>query len=104
MTEHRDLFSTRLRVARLHHAPGDWRGAKEWKELGRHDSKAQTFGFISTAQKNATRIKSGDLFKRLALLLPVDDVRHRHVALRDSLRRIDSFEENNAFWLRKLQR
>jgi hypothetical protein len=92
MTDHHDRLAALLHVLGLQGAAADRVSLEKWKEFGRHARSAHTFSFIARAEKDATGNKRGDLFERLALRLPVSDVRNRHVAFGNSLPRIDTEE------------
>src|SRR6185369_233915 len=77
---------------------------EEWKKLAGHARTAHALSLVAGSQKQTARKESHDLFERRGLLLPVNDVRHRQVAQRDSLPRINPIEQNDSIRLRKLQR
>src|SRR6185369_11602940 len=70
---------------------------EEWKKFAGHARAAHALSLVAGSQKQTSRKESRDLFERRGLLLPIDDVRHRHVTLRNSLPRIDPIEQNDSF-------
>jgi hypothetical protein len=91
-------------VIRLQRAAERSVGPHQREEIAGNTSRKDTLRFLVARKQDAAAKKSSYLLKTLVLGLPIENVWYRHVALRDSLRRIDPFKQNNVFGLRKRQR
>src|ERR1044072_3012524 len=104
MTDDDNSLGAFLHVISLDSAAADWIGLEYREEVGRHSTRAHAFRFVTEVEKHAAGSKPRDLFERLALRLPVDDVGHGHVALRNSELRVYCQEFHDPFRVRKIQR
>ena len=78
--------------------------AKDRKELRRNAGGTYAFNIVASREERTPGKKCRDLLERLALLLPVDEIGHGHVARLDPFTWIDTFEDCEAVGFGKLQR
>ena len=86
MQEHTDLERLRAAFAELSERGFGADFDLTWRAFTKQDAAAE---------------KPRYLLKALVLSLPIENVRHRHVAIRNSLRRIDPFKQDDVFGFRK---
>ena len=68
------------------------RCAEEGEEVSGYGRAMDAFCLIAIIEQQATRDETGYVLEDLILTLPIGEIRNRHIALRDSLRRVDAFE------------
>ena len=96
VTKDRDRLATGLRIVSLQSAALQAGCAEEREEITGYRRAVDAFGFIAVIEQHATRDETSQMLKDLILVLPIGEIRNRHIALRDSLRCVNAFEHHNS--------